>query len=84
MPSVTIHDLPPQLYERLKESAERNRQSLDAEIIEALDYALPPAGRPSTEEIRRRADESRRRLEELGITFTDDEEVTRYKNMGRR
>ena len=81
MASVTIRDLPPELHKRLKESAERNRRSLNAEIISMLEYAVPP-GRPSDEEILARADARRARLKELGITFTD-EEITRYKNMGR-
>jgi plasmid stability protein len=81
MSSITLRDIPPELHKRLKESAERNRRSLNAEILSVLEYAVP-SGRPSNEEILARADASRARSRELGITFTD-EEITRYKNMGR-
>jgi plasmid stability protein len=82
MSSITIHDLPPELHDELQERADRNRRSLNAEIISALESVVSPGGRPSDEEILARADESRARSRELGITFTD-EEITRYKNMGR-
>jgi plasmid stability protein len=81
MASVTLRDLPPDLHKRLKESAVRNRRSLNAEVISLLEFAMHP-GRPSDDEIRTRAVASRARSKELGVTFTD-EEITRYKNMGR-
>jgi plasmid stability protein len=81
MASMTIRDLPPELHKRLKESAERNRRSLNAEILSLLEYAVHP-GRPSDAEILARADARRERLRKLGITITD-EEITRYKNTGR-
>ena len=40
MPTLTIKNLPPELYERLKNSAERNRRSLNREIIVCLEKAL--------------------------------------------
>jgi plasmid stability protein len=81
MSSITIHDLPPRLQARLEELAKVSGRSVEAEIIAALESVVP-AGRPSDEEILRRADASRARSRELGITFTD-EEIRLYKNMGR-
>jgi plasmid stability protein len=81
MASLTLRDLPPDLHKKLKESAARNRRSLNAEILSLLEFAAQ-SGRPSDEEIRARAVASRARSKELGITFTD-EEITRYKNTGR-
>ena len=82
MASVTIRDLPPEVHKKLKERAARNRRSLNAELLSLLEYAAYLPGRPSDEEILARANASRARSRELGITFTD-EEITRYKNMGR-
>jgi plasmid stability protein len=83
MPSITIRDLPPELHKKLKERARQNRRSLNSELLVALEQSIRAVGvRPSDEEILARADESRARSRELGITFTD-EEITRYKNMGR-
>ena len=83
MASVTLRDLPPELHKELKERAKRNRRSLNLEIVTILENAMLTPGRPSDEQILARADARRARMKKLGITFTD-EEITRYKNMGRR
>lgn len=75
-----MRDLPPELHQVLKERAERHRRSLNAEILQTLQDSV--RARPSSEEILARAEKSRARSKELGITFTD-EEITRYKNQGR-
>ena len=82
MSSITIRDLPPELHEELKERAKRNRRSLNSEIVSIIEDSIKTRVRPSNEEILARADEMRARMKRLGITFTD-EEITRYKNMGR-
>jgi plasmid stability protein len=83
MSSVTIRDLSPDLHKKLKERARQNRRSLNAELLVTLEQSIRAVGvRPSNEEIAARAAESRARMKQLGITFTD-EEITRYKNMGR-
>jgi plasmid stability protein len=79
--SVTLRHLPPDLHKRLKESAKRNRRSLNAEIISMLEYAIPP-GRPSDEEFLARAVARQERLKKLGIMVTD-EQIRQYKNTGR-
>lgn len=40
MASVTIKNIPEPLYGRLKEAAERNRRSLNAEVILRLEQSL--------------------------------------------
>ena len=82
MASVTIRDLPPEAHKMLKERAKRHRRSLNSEILSIIENSLVTPGRPSNAEILADADASRARSKELGITFTD-EEITRYKNMGR-
>lgn len=40
MASLTLKDLPPDLHQRLKERAARNRRSLNSEAILCLEQAL--------------------------------------------
>lgn len=40
MPSLTIKNLPPDLYERLKASAEGARRSLNSEVIHRLEQSV--------------------------------------------
>ena len=43
MPTLTLKNIPPDLHARLKESAEKNRRSLNSEILTRLerDVAVP-------------------------------------------
>jgi hypothetical protein len=40
MTSITIKNIPPLVYERLKQQAENNRRSINSEIITILEKAL--------------------------------------------
>jgi hypothetical protein len=40
MPSITVKNIPPKLYERLKKHAEANRRSLNSEIIACIEKAV--------------------------------------------
>lgn len=40
MPTLTIKNIPPDLYERLKQSALENRRSINSEAIVCLERAL--------------------------------------------
>ena len=82
MPSVTVRDLPPELHEALKESAQ-HRRSLNAEIIYRLEQSVGPTRRPSVEEIRRSNEEFHEILRRKGVPPITDEEITRYKRQGR-
>jgi len=43
MPTLTIRNLPEAVYRRLKERADRNRRSLNGEVVTVLEEAvLPP------------------------------------------
>jgi plasmid stability protein len=85
MSSITVRDLPPELHEALKESAEHHRRSLNAEILFRLEQSVRSgAGRRlSVEEIRRSNEEFHERLRRDGVTPITDEEITRYKRLGR-
>lgn len=40
MPSLTVKNIPTELYERLKRSAEEHRRSINSEILVCLERAL--------------------------------------------
>ncbi|MEK6373379.1 MAG: Arc family DNA-binding protein [Acidobacteriota bacterium] len=82
MSSVTLRDVPPELHKELKESAERNRRSLNAEILWRLENSVGPIRRVSVEEIKQKAERFREHLRAKGFTTTD-EEITRFKREGR-
>ena len=44
MPSFTVKNIPPQLYERLKQSALANRRSLNSEIITLIEQGVSRPG----------------------------------------
>jgi plasmid stability protein len=46
MPALLIKDLPPELHERLKDSATRHRRSLTKEALVLLETALATPDRP--------------------------------------
>ena len=82
MPSLTIKNLPPDLYLRLKESAARNRRSLTNEVIVAMERQFPKRRTP--EEERRLMEEIREMRERIskGRVWTE-EEITAWKREGR-
>lgn len=44
MDSYTLKDIPESLYQRIRESSDRNRRSINAEILDRLERSL--AGEP--------------------------------------
>ena len=42
MPSITVKNVPVDLYERLRQSAKANRRSINAEIIVYIERAVTP------------------------------------------
>lgn len=79
MPTLTLKNLPPETYRRLKEAARAHRRSLNSELIVCVERAL--GMRPaSAEEIRRRAEELRARWQGPSLTLR---EIDRSKREGR-
>lgn len=79
MTTITIKNIPDDLYTLLKETAAANRRSVNSEIIACIERVVRP--RPvATDEILERA----RKLRELtaGYVITD-EELDEAKNAGR-
>ena len=40
MPSITIKNIPPDIYALLKQSAEANRRSINSEVIACIEHAV--------------------------------------------
>jgi plasmid stability protein len=79
MVTITIKNVPPEIYERLKAQAKRNRRSINGEVISIIERALsiPPIDVKATLE-------RTRKLRELTAHYIiTNEELTRWKNEGR-
>ena len=76
-PTVTLKNLPPELHGRLKALAERNRRSLNSEILVQLEMALAA---PVIDRARHA-----RELEAFvsGLPAVDHHVIGRYKREGR-
>ena len=61
MPTITLKNIPEELYRRLKESAADHRRSLNSEIIVRLEHALLSA-RIDPDAFLAKADARRKRL----------------------
>ena len=70
MPTLTVKNIPQELYERLKQSARVNHRSINSEVIACLEQTLF-ARKASPEEILARARVLRERT--AGYPITDDE-----------
>lgn len=51
--TLTLKNIPDEVYERLKDSAESNRRSLNSEVIVCLETVLLPGRIPPTERLAR-------------------------------
>ena len=77
MPTLTLKNLPPELHARLKALAERNRRSLNSEILVQLEMAVAA---PVIDSARHA-----RELEAFvsSLPSVDHRTVGRYKREGR-
>jgi hypothetical protein len=79
MTTITVKNIPPIIYERLKQQAENNRRSINSEIITILEKALTI--RPIDAEA---VLESTRKLREMTAKYTATaEEIEKMINEGR-
>ena len=80
MSNFTVKNIPTELYQRLKESAQANRRSLNSEIIACIELAT--GSQPvDVEQFLARARQLRERTAQYRLT---DEEFNRAKNEGRQ
>ena len=77
--TLTLKNIPDDIYERLKLSATAHRRSLNSEAIVCLERALGPQ-KVTIEERLRRADELHARLGGPGLSL---EEIDELKREGR-
>lgn len=80
MASITIKNIDPELYERLKKQAAEHRRSINNEAIVCLEKSLQYCSSPSAEEL---IEESRRIREMTAHYMLTDEELDRAKREGR-
>jgi antitoxin FitA len=79
MPSLTIKNIPPELYERLKLTAEAHRRSINSEVIACIEQAV--ASQPiDPEAFLQRARQLREKSQAYCLT---DEEINIAKRQGR-
>ena len=79
MPTITVKNIPPEIYERLKQSARRNHRSINSEIIYCLERAIY-SQQINPEAILAKAQQLRSKT---ASHPTDDEEFKRAKNSNR-
>ncbi len=79
MATITIKNMPDDLFERLKQSAEAHQRSINDEIIACLDWSFP-SQKTSPEAVLVKARQLRG--EAKGYILGDDE-FTALKAMGR-
>lgn len=75
MPTLTIRDLPPEVYDRLRERAKRHRRSVTEEAAAIIVQALREAEGP--QEIWRQVDRLREHIRSRYGTFPDSTPSTR-------
>ena len=81
MPSITIKNIPDELYDELKATAQHHRRSINNEVIMLLEEQLRPK-QNSREELLERARQCREMTRDLGI-FVTEEEIDAAINEGR-
>ena len=79
MTTFTVKNIPTELYNRLKQSAELNRRSINSEIIVCIEKAVS-SRRMDTEDLLARARVLREKTK--GYRVTEDE-ISQAKNEGR-
>ena len=67
MPSITVKNIPAELYDRLKQSAAANRRSLNSEIITLIEQGVS-ASKVEAEAVLARARRLRRHTRRQPIT----------------
>lgn len=83
MTSLTIKNIPPIIYERLKQQAENNRRSLNSEVIVILEKALQVVPQRTPAEVEKILEQSRKLREMTAGYVVTEEEINRWKNEGR-
>jgi plasmid stability protein len=78
MATMTLKNVPDELYEQLKRSAERHRRSVNKEAITCLERAL--GGRPDAAELLAEIRAARARMRDVYVT---DDDLRAARDEGR-
>jgi plasmid stability protein len=83
MPSITLKNIPEELYQRIKATAHVHKRSMNREILFSLERSLDAEPRLGVEKsaLLREIDELRARTSRLPPLT--DKEIRRAKNLGR-
>ncbi len=81
MPTITVKNIPVDLYERLKQRAVENHRSINSEIIVSIERAVQSPKHRDVDDIL--ANARRLRAKTSGNLLTD-EKFTELKALGRR
>lgn len=80
MATITVKNIPEEIYERIKLQAKANRRSVNSEIISIFEHAVQKRTPENVQAILERA----RKVRELTAHYTiTNEELTRWKKEGR-
>lgn len=79
MPTITVKNIPQELYDRLKEAARTHRRSINSEVIVCIERAVGTRKR-DVEAILARAEALREKTADYAIT---DDEINEAKREGR-
>ena len=79
MPTITIKNIPEDLYERLKEAARAHRRSINSEVIVCIEKAVGSHKIDVEAEIAA----ARELREKAGDYYLTDNELDRFKAEGR-
>ena len=79
MPTITVKNIPPELYRRIKASAEANRRSLNSEIIACIEQAVASQAIDPEAFLQR----ARQLRERSGAYLLTDEDFNQAKQAGR-
>ena len=80
MRTITVKNIPDDIYENLKQSAAVNRRSINSEIIVCIESTVQSRKRRNIKEVLSRAKEMRRKSSDHILT---DEKFTERKVVGR-
>jgi antitoxin FitA len=80
MVTITIKNIPDEIYEKIKLQAKANRRSVNSEIISIFEHAIQKRTPEDVKAILERA----RKVRELTAHYViSNEELTRWKKEGR-
>ncbi|HIP73825.1 MAG TPA: Arc family DNA-binding protein [Anaerolineae bacterium] len=79
MATLTIKNVPDNVYERLKQQAKKNRRSINNEAIVILENVLPP----QQHDVEKILEEARKIRKLTAHYVLTDEELNKWKNEGR-